>query len=205
MKILNNILESFKLKKLRDYLTISNSWEILRRYFVLNAFDGTITTLGILSGSYIMHNFDTRYIIGASLGASFAMSFSGFAGAFLTERAERLKEIKELERRLFVNLERSIIGRALNIAVISAALVDALAPLLFSIISLMPFFFVKINGFSIQSAYLYSFATIFTLLFLLGVFLALISKENPVKYGLIMFAIGVAIGIFGIIIGGIGK
>ncbi|MDH5438502.1 MAG: hypothetical protein OEX76_06340 [Candidatus Bathyarchaeota archaeon] len=40
------------LEKIRDYIRISGVAPIGRRYFIMNAFDGTTTILGIVIGAY---------------------------------------------------------------------------------------------------------------------------------------------------------
>ena len=92
------------LKKSKEYIEIAKVGEIARRYFVLNAFDGALTVLGIIMGSYVVGVKDPRVVIGASFGACLAMGVSGFWGAYMAERAERKRALKDLEMALFINL-----------------------------------------------------------------------------------------------------
>ena len=55
----------------------------------MNVFDGATTILGILVGAYVAGVTNQFQVIGSSLGATIAMGLSGFAGAYMTEEAER--------------------------------------------------------------------------------------------------------------------
>ncbi len=60
------------LKDFRDYVRVT---KIARRYFVMNAFDGALTMLGILVGAYLSGNASTTLVITAGIGASIAMGY----------------------------------------------------------------------------------------------------------------------------------
>jgi zinc transporter ZupT len=77
------------LEKIRDYIRISGVASIGRRYFIMNAFDGTTTILGIVIGAYAAKITNQFWVIWSGLGATIAMSLSGFAGVYMTEEAER--------------------------------------------------------------------------------------------------------------------
>ncbi|RLE81475.1 MAG: hypothetical protein DRJ52_04085 [Thermoprotei archaeon] len=180
------------------YIRLLNAGGILRRYFIMNGFDGIMTVMGIIMGSYITHSINPKFIVGASIGASIAMGISGFVGAFITERAERIKEIKDLERSLFTSLEDSVLKQAVDIVTVLAALIDALAPMLFSLISVMPFMLAICSIISLELAMLIAIVLISILLFSLGAFLARISDENVLKYGLYMLISGLLISVIGV-------
>jgi len=44
-----------KLRQFKEYDDIAEIGEIARRYFVMNAFDGILTIIGVLTGSYVAH------------------------------------------------------------------------------------------------------------------------------------------------------
>jgi len=193
--LINN---SKALKNIKMYIRLLNAGGILRRYFIMNGFDGIMTVMGIIMGSYITHSINPKFIVGASIGASIAMGISGFVGAFITERAERIKEIKDLERSLFTSLEDSVLKQAVDIVTVLAALIDALAPMLFSLISVMPFMLAICSIISLELAMLIAIVLISILLFSLGAFLARISDENVLKYGLYMLISGLLISVIGV-------
>ena len=178
---------------LKRYIEVSRVSEISRRYFIMNSFDGVMTALGIIFGSMVANVINPKFILAAGLGASLAMFLSGFTGTYMTEKAERLKKFKELERNLLEDLDNSIHKRAVEIASIIAALIDGISPLISSIISLSPFFLVMFGLLSMEMAYLSSILLSFLLLFLLGMFLGRISKDSMIIYGLKMLLAGLLV------------
>ena len=50
---------------------------IARRYFIKNGFDGSMTVLGIIVGSWIVRVTEPEIIVTAGLGACLAMGVSG--------------------------------------------------------------------------------------------------------------------------------
>ena len=79
------------LKNYKEYDKIANISEIGRRVFANNSFDGILTIMGILLGSFYANITDASIIIKTGLGASIAMGVSGAWGAYYTEEAERKK------------------------------------------------------------------------------------------------------------------
>jgi len=184
-----DVVKSY-INRLRFYDRITKMSKILRRYFVMNAFDGALTIFGLLVGAFISNVSNAEVILGIGLSTSVAISISGLWGAFLTESAERMKDRKELERLMLVNLEKTEINAAAKVAVFAAALVDALAPVLACIFILLPFFAVELDALLIEEAYVYSFLLSFATFFALGVFLGHISKENIIVSGSKMLLAG---------------
>ncbi len=188
-------------KRFRFYLKLTGVAAISRRYFVMNAFDGALTALGVVIGSWVSGPVHPRIIVGAGLGASLAMGISGFFGTYLAERAERLRRLKELERSLLVGLENSIHGKALRTATVWAATVDALSPSLTAVASISPFVAAHHHLISIESAVGLSIAIIFITLFSLGAFTGRVSKERVFLSGIRMTAVGVIVVILVLLIG----
>ncbi|MGC8962160.1 MAG: VIT1/CCC1 transporter family protein, partial [Candidatus Bathyarchaeia archaeon] len=119
-----------KLSDFKSYIQFSGISEISRRYFVMNTFDGALTMLGIVLGSYAYGSMDVRLILGAGFGASLAMAISGFSGAYMAERAEQRRDLQELEKAMLRDMENSLHGKAMKAATIWVALVDGGAPLM---------------------------------------------------------------------------
>jgi len=196
--LISFIVES--IKKVRFYIRVMKGEEILRRYFVMNAFDGALTMLGVILGAVMAGATNERIIIGASISASFAMGVSGFVGAFMTERAERERLIKELERALLTDLDDTMLGKASLIMTIVAALIDGVSPAIASITASIPFFLVSIGFLNFSQAVYASLAIIMMMLLTLGIILGRISKANVIKYGLIMVASGLLVALLSLII-----
>jgi predicted membrane protein (TIGR00267 family) len=178
------------LKQFRFYLKVTGAAAISRRYFVMNAFDGALTALGVIVGAWSSGPIQPRFIVGAGLGMSLAMGISGFAGAYLTERAERLRRLRELERSLLIDLGSSIHGRAFRTVVLWTAFVDAMSPALTSIASISPFIMLSHGLVSADQAVFISITTIFVILFSLGAFTGRVSKESILISGIRMLSVG---------------
>lgn len=176
-------------EKIKEYNKIANIAEIGRRYFVMNSFDGILTILGILIGSYIVGINNPKIIITTGFGASIAMGVSGMWGTYVTEEAERKKKLKELSRHTLRSLHKTKIGKAERAAALIVAFIDGISPFLAALIVISPFFFASII--SMQTAYYAAIAVAFILLMLLGGFLGHISKENVFVNALKMIVAGV--------------
>ncbi|MBR9680190.1 MAG: hypothetical protein GOU99_04030 [Candidatus Altiarchaeota archaeon] len=174
---------------------------IARRYFVMNAFDGVMTAMGIVLGGAIAIG-NPLAIFKAGFGASLAIMVSGFWGAFMTERAERTAQIRSLERQLLRDLNGSYIEKDAKNKIIELAIIDAISPFLGAIIPLFPFLLAHIGTLQYKTAILVSVSLSLSCLFLLGVYLSRIMKENFVKTGLIFAAGGIFIAILAMLFEG---
>lgn len=178
-------------RKFKRYSEITQVDEIARRLFVMNAFDGCLTILGIIVGAYVSGVFDARIIISVGFGSSIAMGMSGLFGAYMAEAAERKKKVQELEQSLLTNLEHSVIVKASRFSSYYVAIVDGLAPFAAAQASLIPIYISYIAVlFTIQLAMEISMFLIIGILFTLGIFLGRISKDNLIISGLKMVAAG---------------
>jgi len=86
-----------QLERWREYTEIAEVGEIAGRYFAMNAFDGVLTIMGVLMGNLVAQVTETKVVIATGLSTSLAMGISGLWGSYLTESAERRREIDELE------------------------------------------------------------------------------------------------------------
>ncbi len=191
-------------RNLKEYARFSDLGEIGRRYFALNAFDGAMTTLGVIVGAHIGGNGSPSTIIGAGIGATIAMMVSGLTGAYMAEKAEREKDIREIEEAMFMDLSGTRLERALNYASIIAALIDGASPAAVSIVSLTPYILAVKTLIPVEYAAFLSIGIIFGLLFILGAYLGRLSGSGMVKYGFRMVLVGVATALILSAIGGLG-
>lgn len=173
------------------YIQITEMGPIARRYFVKNGFDGSMTMLGIIVGAWVS-NGQPEVVVTAGLGACLAMGISGISGAYMTERAERKRDLKELESAMITKLDDCVISDATRFVSFYAALVDGGSPIVTALISLSPFFLLLNGLIPIQSAYIASLAVTLITLFMLGVYLGKIAKENALFYGIQTLVAGVA-------------
>ena len=84
--------------QLRFLLKITRSTGIARRYFITNGFDGALTMLGLLMGFRISDSVSLDIALTACLGATIALTMSGLSSAYISETAERKKELNELKK-----------------------------------------------------------------------------------------------------------
>ncbi|MBI4895897.1 MAG: hypothetical protein HY831_05380 [Candidatus Aenigmarchaeota archaeon] len=199
-QVKNQRHEKTSIETYKEYNRILNIDSIARRYIAMNGFDGVLAILGIVISSFIAGVADVKLIISVCLGAAVAMAVSGVWGAYMAEAAERKKELKELEGSMLTRLKKTKIGRAGDFAALVIALIDGAAPFIAGIFVIMPFILLPIN-----IAYYVSFVIAFALLFLLGIFLGKISKENLILSGIKMLFAGVVIMIIVFLLGASGH
>jgi len=177
------------IKELLSEIRFLKGEKVLRRYFVMNSFDGILTTIGILLGSFISNSIVPGLIIRVVLATGIAMFVSGFFGTLMTEFSERKREIKTLEKAMIKKFRNSILQKsAIKISIISA-LVDGSSPLLASLLSIIPFFF----SFPPLTSFYISLGISTIFLFVIGVYLSKISEENLLIGGIKMLSIGVLV------------
>ncbi len=78
-------------RRLREYDEITNVRPIIRRYFVIGAFDGALTVLGIIIGASAFGDLEAHkvLVVSASFGAAIALAVSSAVGAYKAERVEK--------------------------------------------------------------------------------------------------------------------
>lgn len=167
----------------REYERIAGFSKIARRALANNAFDGVLTTIGVLMGQFTVGIRDASTVIHIGVATSISIGISGLWGAYLAESAERRRELAELERISLTDLGETKIGRASRMAVIVVSLVDGLSPFVSSLIVLIPMFIAPLIG-NILISYALSIAVALVSLFGLGMFLGHISGRSLIGYGL---------------------
>lgn len=188
-----------RLEEINTYMKVTGAAKIIRRYFAMNAFDGAMTSLGVIIGAYLSNLSDSRSIIGVIITSGIAMMVSGFSGTYMTESAERNHSLNELEDAMLVDLEDTVYGRAGRFVSIFAAFVDGLAPILASIPSLIPFF-LSPSMISLQTAFVLAALASLVTLFLLGVYLGKISGENLFYSGAKMVLSGLMVALIALLL-----
>ena len=170
-------------QRIREYDSLANIGDIGRRYFAMNAFDGVLTIIGVLMGNLMAGVDQPRIVVSTGMATCIAMGVSGLWGAYLTEAAERKRDLNELERFTLTNLDQSRIGKASRTAVLVVAIIDGLSPFLAALIVLVPFFVANFFP-AIQYVYYTSIGLAMLTLLGLGFFLGVVSKGNVLIYGL---------------------
>jgi len=178
-----------EIPRLADYV---GAQSIARRMFVTNAFDGLLSTLGIILGLYVAGITNPLSYIGAVAGGSGVMGlFSGFIATYLSERAERLRELRETERVMLHSLRGSIYWKAARLVPLYVASWSALGAIIPPLTALTPFYFALEAGNRVAAPTIAaSLAIILGFMYSIGFYMGRISGENPWLSGLRFLGIG---------------
>lgn len=169
---------------------------IARRYFVIGAFDGALTIMGVILGAYAVGELSDRLIIVAGFAAGVALAVSSAVGAYEAERIESSLHHKEIERAMLSPVEGTRKETA-NLSNLMSAFIHGIAPLIASMIPLTPFFFLpEVEAMTV--------AIIITLAFLfaMGAYLGSLLKEMILYTGLRFAAAGLVTAIIVFLLGG---
>ncbi len=184
-------LEGGRIDRIMRALELTQGVEIARRYLAMNAFDGALTMLGLILGGLITINpampaeasLQFNAILLAAAGTSIAMAISGFSGSYLTESAEREREVEEMGKAMLTDMSESMYAKATKTTSIVVAVVDGASPAIAAFIIIMPLFFVPSGILEYRIAFYMAIAICMALLFALGLFLGAVSKKNMWAYG----------------------
>lgn len=132
--------------------------------------------LGLLVGFYVSDEVRLPVVINACLGVAIALGMSGVSSAYMSEVAEKRRELRELEKAMVADLGQSAHGRAARLLPVVIACVNGLAPLAISLVILLPLWAAPLlveplSLLPLESA----FAMALMMIFLLGVYLGRIS------------------------------
>jgi predicted membrane protein (TIGR00267 family) len=164
-------------------LDISDSRGILRRYLVVNGFDGALTMLGLIMGFVVGKTVELAIIINTCLAAAIALGMSGFSSAYVSEEAERKHELDKLEEAMIADLGDSAHGRAARWVPVLVALVNGASPLAICLLIISPLWLAQ-AGLQLTFSPLYgAVAVAAVLLFLLGTLLGRIAEVPWVQSG----------------------
>jgi predicted membrane protein (TIGR00267 family) len=168
----------------RLLFSISRTSDIVRRYFVVNGFDGALTMLGMIIGFMMSVTDDLSVIINACLGAAVALGMSGLSSAYISEVAERKRELVKLEQAMIVDLHQTAHGEAARWVPLWIALVNGASPLFISLLILLPLWLAN-AGLALPLEPLYmSIIVALVLIFLLGVLLGQIAGISWLRSGI---------------------
>ncbi|UXD22407.1 hypothetical protein IPA_04440 [Ignicoccus pacificus DSM 13166] len=177
--------------------------EIARRVFATNGVDALLSAIGVLSGtSSISHSENPNVYLGAVLGGALSLGLlSGFLGVMITERSERLKELKELEKSMMKKLDNTMYARVVNYASIYVALWSLLGSLGLPLIAITPLFLALRGLLVTHQAVLWSLVMAHIELFLLGLYIG--KDTSPIRIALQYLSLGIAAHIIASMLGAI--
>ncbi len=192
---------SERIKKLRFNLTLTKSGAIARRYFVIGAFDGALTILGVILGAYVAEGhahpeLAKQLILAAGFAGGIALAVSSTVGAYEAERVEHLLSHQHLEKAMLRSVEGARV-EAMRVSISVSAIVHGVSPLLAAFVPLLPFYFM-----SLDAAVTTAIAVTLGFLFVLGAYLGSLIKEMIVYTGLRFVIAGLATAIILILVGG---
>ncbi|ADC69737.1 protein of unknown function DUF125 transmembrane [Methanocaldococcus sp. FS406-22] len=154
------------------------------RYIVRGLIDGSLSALGVVIGA--SGSADASVIIAAGLGGGIANGLSNILGAFTAEKASLERERIQKEKSLLKKngyLKKSIIYKKAIRETMICGLIDGISTTIGSALPVVPFFL-----FDIKTALYVAIGITIAILFILGVFIGKISKENVVISGIKMVA-----------------
>jgi predicted membrane protein (TIGR00267 family) len=188
-------------RNLRYLFHLTRSASIARRYFVIGAFDGALTILGVIIGAYVAESsvdpeLARQLIIGAGLAGGIALAVSSAVGAYEAERVEHILSHKNLEQAMLSPVEGTR-KEAMTVSIVVSATVHGVAPLFAAIVPLVPFFFMPLH-----EAVVTGILLTMVFLFVLGAFLGSLIKEIFIYTGLRFVIAGLATAVVLILIGG---
>lgn len=170
-------------------LGISGSHAIVRRYAVVNGFDGALTMLGMLLGFYISQEVSLPTVINACLGVTVALAVSGISSAYLSESAEQQQTLDRLRGAMVSDMEDSAHSHAATLAPVLVALANGGAPLSMGLLIMLPLWLshlgLELGVDPIEAALL----TAVLLIFLLGMFLGRVRGSSLLVSGLVTLVI----------------
>lgn len=174
----------------RVLLLFSRSATIARRYLVTNGFDGTLTMLGMVMGFRTVGGVPVTVALTACMGAAVALAVSGVSSAYVSERAERQRELATLQQAMLDGLDDSAHAHTARWAPVLIAAVNGLSPFLLAQIVMLPMWAALLGVAWPVSPYDLSIAVAFLLILSLGAFTGHISGRSWLWAGLKTLAIG---------------
>lgn len=189
------------IEDLRLLLRITRSQGIIRRYFVVNGFDGALTLLGLNMGFRVSGDVGVAVVINACLGAAVALGMSGFTSAYVSESAERRRWLAELEGAMVSDLSESHHARAARWVPLLVALVNGLAPFLIAMVIMVPLWLARAGAALPLPAVDAAIAVAFAAIFGLGVFLGRVAGTFWLWSGLQTLVVAVATALLILLLG----
>ena len=165
-------------------IRISRTNDIVRRYFVVNGFDGALTMLGMIIGFQISATDDYSLILNACLGAAIALGMSGLSSAYISEVAERKRVLDKLERAMIADLHDTAHGDAARWVPLWIAVVNGAAPLFISLLILLPLWLSRAGLVLPVSPLVVAILIALVMIFLLGVLLGQVAGISWLRSGL---------------------
>ncbi|MDJ0851041.1 MAG: hypothetical protein QNK04_21935 [Myxococcota bacterium] len=164
-------------------LHLSRSGDIARRYFVVNGFDGALTMLGLLMGFRLAGGVDLDGVLAVCHGAAIALGVSGVTSAYLSETAERRRELSELEEAMITDMSDTAHGRAARVLPLLVAGANGAAPVVLAGVIVAPLWLARAGLTLPVRPLTASIATAFLCIFGLGAFIGRVGGTSWLRSG----------------------
>lgn len=151
--------------------------------FIRGFIDGALSTLGVVVGA---SSASPPVVIAAGLGGSVANSISNILGAFSASRARHDAQLREFERAMvWKDLKGSLLERRIPKEAFKSGMIDGIATLLGGVVPVTPYFLA-----AYVPPLLTSIGMVLFLIFLTGLYIGKLSRENILFSGLKMILFG---------------
>ncbi|MFW5955897.1 MAG: VIT1/CCC1 transporter family protein [Halorhabdus sp.] len=190
-----------QLATVRELLADEDVQSISRRYFISNGFDGTLTSIGIIVGSFLGGNQTGLEIVRIVVGGAIGLAASGVWSVWEIERAEKLAELHRIEEKMLADLEDTRLhdhradARKIN------AFMSGLGPVIGMLLPIVPYFFVDV-ALSMRWATVLGVFIGVGLLFVFGAYMGTLSEQNWVVAGLRTGVVGLVVGAINVVLPG---
>lgn len=167
---------------------------ILRRYLIMNSFDGTLSAFGLIIAMFLSKVAEPRLILFSGIGVVFATGISGVWSGYLSEKAERKHELLELKK---LNPRENLEERRQEFKelTIIMGLANGLSTAIVGALVISPFFFAAAHYIPVETAFFVSFILVAAILVILGAVMSRISKESFFKHALLTLFAGFMVGV----------
>jgi len=190
-------IETIK-KFIEDYLKMS-------RYIALGTLDGILAVMAVIlaaSGVSAAAGHPTsNFAIGLTgLSGGIALALSNVFGSFIGERAEESRTLRELEDKMMLQegaLDETIIHQQAKRRIYLSMFANGFSSFTGAFVPVIPFLLIGDR----LTATLTTVGLCFTALIILGIYLGKVSRENLLKTGMEVLAIGIMVVIISILLG----
>jgi len=183
-----------------------NEYFKMSRYVALGSLDGILAVMGVtLAASGVASVGEANipnYIIGLTgLSGGIAIALSNAFGSFIGERAEEVRTLRELERKMVReegSLDDTLIHQQAKRRIYMSMVTHGLSSFTGAFVPVVPFIFIGDR----LTAVIVTVCFCFIALTGLGIYLGKVSKESILKTSLEIVAIGIFISLVSFFIGG---
>lgn len=178
----------------------------MSRYIALGTLDGILAVMGVTlaasgvagAGGVAIPN----YIIGLTgLSGGIALAMSNAFGSFIGERAEEVRNIRELEQKMMLDegkLDDTLIHKQAKKRVYMSMFTHGFSSFIGSFVPVVPFLVITSRSTAIITTIVFCFIA----LIFLGIYLARVSRESLLKTSIEIVIIGILISVVSYLIGG---